>query len=80
MMNIPPSETKRLSLWEYEAMLFNWNKAHSTGDVEPADPVKTQKLIDRINSDPKLFEGTGKRGEPMRAGFTPAEPLNLQAI
>lgn len=55
MMNIPPGEAKALTLWEYEALLHHWNAAHSTGDdVEPPDPATTQKLIDMINSDPKL--------------------------
>lgn len=53
MMNIPPSEAKALSMWEYEALLFHWNDAHST-DVQPPDPALTMKLIDRINMDPKL--------------------------
>lgn len=68
MMHMPPSEAKALSLWEYEAMLWNWNKAHNGSDVEAPDPDKTQKLIDKINLDPKLFEGKAKRKEPMRAG------------
>lgn len=51
MMNIPPSDTRALSLWEYEALLHNWNKAHNVdGDVTPPDPEKTQRMVDRVNA------------------------------
>ncbi len=66
MMNIGPSETNAMSLWQYEALLHNWNAAHNTdGDVSPPDPEKTQRLIDRINSMPAAPKG---KPEPMRAG------------
>lgn len=72
MMNIGPGDARTLSLWEYEVMLHHWNAAHSTvDDVQAPDPKKTQALIDRINTDPKLFEGKAKRKEPMRAGPQP---------
>ncbi len=55
MMNVPPSEARCLSLWEYEALLHGWNEAHSAGDdVEAPDPAKALALLDRINSDPRL--------------------------
>lgn len=55
MMNIPPSETGNLSLWHYEALLWNWNEAHDTsGDVAPPDPAIALPLLDRINADPRL--------------------------
>lgn len=57
MMNIPPSEVERMSLWDYEALLYNWNEAHDAGDVEPPDAEQAQALMDRINADPRL---TGK--------------------
>lgn len=61
MMNIPPSEAKALPLEEYEMLLFHWNDAHGGGDdVAPPDHDKTQKLIDRINADPKLYAGKAK--------------------
>lgn len=61
MMNIPPSEAKALALWEYEALLHHWNAAHSTGDdSEPPDHDKTQRMIDRVNSDPKLHGAKAK--------------------
>lgn len=37
-MGIYPREARQLTLWEYEATLVNWNKAHAPEtDVEPAD-------------------------------------------
>lgn len=54
-MNIPPSEAKSLSLWEYEAILSEWNDAHDYGDDMAApDPETTQALLDKINADPRL--------------------------
>jgi hypothetical protein len=52
-MNVPPSEAKQLSLYEYEALLWNWNEMHSPGDDAP-DPETTMILIDRINADARL--------------------------
>lgn len=28
MMNIGPEEAGRMSLWTYQALLWNWNRAH----------------------------------------------------
>lgn len=56
MMNVPPSEARGLSLWEYEALLFHWNEAHSTSDDPgPPDPEVVMPLLDRINADPRLI-------------------------
>jgi hypothetical protein len=42
MMGIQPSEAKRLTWWEYQAFLWNWNDRHDTGkdnvSVEPPTP------------------------------------------
>lgn len=54
MMNIPPSEAKALSLWEYEAILDGWNAAHSGGDVQPPDPEVAMAILERANLDPRL--------------------------
>lgn len=55
MMNIPPSEAKQLSLWEYEALLWNWNESHSTdGDLDPPDPEMWASMRSKINADPRL--------------------------
>jgi len=60
MMNIPPRDAKALTMREYEMLLHHWNEAHDSGDVEPPDHETTQKLIDRINSDPRLYLATAK--------------------
>lgn len=54
MMNIGPGDARTLSLWEYEALLHHWNEAHGSSDVKPPDHEMTQRLIDQINSDPRL--------------------------
>jgi len=38
MMNIPPSEAKRLTWWEYQGLLWNWNDRHSTEEEQPDPP------------------------------------------
>lgn len=42
-------------MWEYEAMLYHWNKTHSGGDeIQAPDPAEVQKRLDAINMDPRL--------------------------
>ena len=66
MMNIPPSEAKRLSLWEYEAILWNFNEAHRVEDDEPSapEPKILQSQLDRLNSDPLLNPPKAKKKSP----------------
>lgn len=52
-MNIPPSEAKQLSYYEYQSILWNWNDMHSTEDEAP-DPERAIAMLDRINADPRL--------------------------
>jgi hypothetical protein len=54
MMNIPPSELKRLPWWEYQALLWNWGERHNPETEEEveapdADFVarRHQRLADR---------------------------------
>lgn len=54
MMNIPPSDARELSLWEYEALLWHWNDAHDI-EVEAPDPEIAIPLLERINADPRLI-------------------------
>lgn len=55
MMNIPPSEIERMSLWDYEALLWHWNEAHTGGsEVDPPDPDRVLPMLDRVNSNPLL--------------------------
>lgn len=58
-MNIPPGEAKALSLYDYEAILWNWNDAMNRDELDAPDPEVTMKLIDRINADPRMT-GTAK--------------------
>lgn len=61
-MNIPPSEAKRLSLHEYEGILWNWNDAQARDDVDAPDPELTERLIASINADKRL---TGPKPAPV---------------
>lgn len=55
MMGVSRADAMDLSMWEYEARLWHWNEAHkASDDVEPPDPVKAMRLLDRANSDPRL--------------------------
>lgn len=54
MMNIPPDQAARLSLWEYEALLWHWNDAHDTSDIEPPDPEIAMPILERANLNPQL--------------------------
>lgn len=55
MMNVPPEATEWMSLYDYEAMLWNWNEAHKgADDIEPPDPEVTMARLERINADPRL--------------------------
>lgn len=47
MMNIPPSEAKRLTLFEYGALVHNWQAAHETGD-EPPEPPTIEEAQERM--------------------------------
>jgi hypothetical protein len=38
MGGIPPSEAKQLTLYEYQAILHNWEQAHKTGEEQPEPP------------------------------------------
>lgn len=61
MMNIPPSEAKALSLWEYEAILHHWNQAQGgEEDIEIVDPAITQQMIDRLKANPAMLQTTKK--------------------
>lgn len=56
MMNISPAEARDLSLWEYEALLYNWNKIHDPDHVEIVDPEITQRKIDGLKARPDLLK------------------------
>lgn len=70
-MNIPPPAAKALSMWEYEALVYHWNKAHAAGGPgadhdPPPDRARMDRLIERINADPSLGIDRRRR-QPMRA-------------
>jgi hypothetical protein len=55
MMNVPPSEARSLSLWEYEALLHGWNEAHSSGDdSDQPDIDHAMAILDAANRNPAL--------------------------
>ena len=51
MMNIPPSEAKRLTLYEYQALLHNWQAAHETEEtIEPPSIEETEERMRRLEA------------------------------
>lgn len=46
-MGIPPSEAGRLTLWEYQGMLWHWNEAHKPADATPEAPPPD---LDRVRA------------------------------
>jgi hypothetical protein len=50
MMNVPPPEARRLTLFDYQALLHNWQAAHATGDEPPEPPSieETEARRDRL--------------------------------
>jgi hypothetical protein len=54
-MNIPPSDADRLSLYEYEEILYHWNVAHSLDDDSDApDAEMAMAIIEKANRDERL--------------------------
>lgn len=45
MMGIAPSEAKRLSWWEYQAILWNWNDRHEIDKEEPPEPPTPESVL-----------------------------------
>lgn len=39
MMNIPPSEARKLTRHDYESLIHNWSLAHSDGSEPPMPPT-----------------------------------------
>lgn len=55
IMNIPPEQAERMSLYDYEALLWNHNEIHrSPDDIDPPDPELTAERLAKINADPRL--------------------------
>jgi len=53
-MNVPPSEAKALSYYEYHQLLHNWNKGEGGDDIKAPDAATTQRILDKIAADPRL--------------------------
>ena len=52
LLRVKPED---LTLWEYEALVWNNNELHrSPDDVEPPDPDVAIPLLERLNNDPRL--------------------------
>lgn len=69
MMNVPPSEANDLGLYEYQAMIWHWNKLHQS---EPDGPSidETKAMISALKANPELLKGKPKDApEPEPAHF-----------
>lgn len=56
-MNIPPGEADRLSLLDYEELLWNWNEMHERdeeSDSEPFDRERARLMVDMVKANPLL--------------------------
>jgi hypothetical protein len=42
MMGIGPEEGGRMDLWTYQALMWNWNRAHDTGPKPITDKQKAR--------------------------------------
>lgn len=48
MMGIPPSEFKRLSWWEYQALVATWSERHDPeGNGRPAEAPDAEMVAKR---------------------------------
>ena len=57
MMNIPPTEAKHLTLYEYGALIHNWSLAH--GDGADAPPPLTDDEIEETQDHMRRLEQRG---------------------
>ena len=55
-MGIPPDQAADLDLWEYEAILYHWNRANSGEgeEVDAPDPEVAMQIVAMANADPRL--------------------------
>lgn len=71
MMNVPPSEAGALSLWAYEALLYNWNRIHNPDAVaDVPHPDIMEKKIAGLKARPEMLTranpGKGDRKKKVR--------------
>lgn len=57
-MNIPVSDARALSLWEYDALIYHWNEAHGDGDAPTVPHEVSERLIDKLRANPELLRRT----------------------
>lgn len=56
-MNVPPDVAARLTLWEYEALLHNWNKIHDPdGDLAEIDTDDMEMRIQHLKDNPEMLK------------------------
>lgn len=46
MMGIPPSEAKRLTWWEYSALMAEWNARHAPPEAEAEVEAPTAEQME----------------------------------
>jgi len=50
MMGIGPEEAGRMTLWEYQALLWNWNRAHDPDtNRAPTEPTTDIGRLSRFH-------------------------------
>jgi hypothetical protein len=55
-MGVPPGEAKALTLWEYEALLREWNsRLDPEGDLEPVTVQKWEDTVGLFAQNPHLL-------------------------
>jgi len=57
MMGVGADEARRMSYWEYQARLWNWNERHKSDDGE-GDPVEAPD-IDYMLHRQQMLEARG---------------------
>lgn len=69
MMGIGARDAAEMSLWEYEARLHHWNKAHARDSGEPKVPHEiTEAKIEALKNMPGMLSSTPPQGgKPERA-------------
>lgn len=50
MMNIQPSEAKNLTMYEYQALLHNWQAAHSGDSADAPSLEATEERLRKLEA------------------------------
>jgi hypothetical protein len=55
MMGLSLADMEKMSITEYEEILYHWNEAHRTGDdVDAPDAEMAMRVLEAANADPRL--------------------------